>query len=478
MRKALALLLVLVLICFVGMIGAHAVINAERDQVTITENIIYGDKLAADGLNVIRNAQWQYHLHWSTDYNISAENRYSTEFDFTQREKRDERIAAHAPAELSFSGYINGGMGSDSGIGREELSEFFTGLEELCLDVMERAPAGAEYTEYVKLSDYCEFYPLFLSIDLPMVYYLKTDDNGNQYVRFVEGNDCEPINTALREYFKIPVDREELLEVRVYKAPNGAVTSLDLYCAAGGSRFYVLSAVTEKAAYFTFDTGSKVDFSRIPGGYGIYCLPFSDELTFKGETYPTVSVDELEMLYPLDTDTVIQSMFTDKSEERLILLTRENSKELFTVIDLDTMETLQRFEIGSYDERGSGWYISESEDYLVLTSGCRIAVIDILENGDYSLNYVVDRCPEEMADALYYTTEIVTAYDGERLALGWSFHKDTPPYRSCGFSIAVYNRTGLLYYGDYESGLMSGMESSYQYICQQTNYDSLLLEWK
>ena len=36
----------------------------------------------------------------------------------------------------------------------------------------------------------------------------------------------------------------------------------------------------------------------------------------------------------------------------------------------------------------------------------------------------------------------------------------------------------LLYYGDYESGLMSGMESSYQYICQHTDYDSLLLEWK
>lgn len=474
MRKALALLLILVLICSAGMIGAHAVINEERDQVTITENIIFGDKLAADGLNVIRNAQWQYHLHWSTDYNISAENRYSTEFDFTQREKRDERIAAYVPSELSFSGYINGGMGSDSGIGREELSEFFTGLEELCLDVMERTPAGEEYTEYVKLSDYCEFYPLYISI----VYYRKTDENGNQYVRFVEGNDCEPINTALREYFKIPVDREELLEVRVYKAPNGAVTSLDINCVAGGSRFYVLSAVTEKAAYFTFDTGSTVDFSHIPDGYGIYRIPFSDEFIFKGETFPTAAGNAIEMVYPLDTDTVIQSMFTDQSEERLILLTRENSKELFTVIDLATMETLQRFEIGNYDESGSGWYISESEDYLVLTSGSRIAVIDILENGDYSLNYVVDRCPEEMADALYYTTEIVTAYDGERLAIGWSLRKETPPYRSCGFSIAVYDRTGLLYYGDYESGLMSGTETSYQYICQQTDYESLLLEWK
>ena len=58
MRKALAILLVLVILSASGIIAAHAVVNEQRDQVVISENVIYGDKVAAYGLTVTNNSSW------------------------------------------------------------------------------------------------------------------------------------------------------------------------------------------------------------------------------------------------------------------------------------------------------------------------------------------------------------------------------------------------------------------------------------
>ena len=99
MRKALAILLVLIILSASGIIAAHAVVNEQRDQVVISENAIYGDKAAAYGLTVTNNSSWDNRLHWNTTYTIDEENSCNTDFRFTQQ--REYERSVHYTPEIA-----------------------------------------------------------------------------------------------------------------------------------------------------------------------------------------------------------------------------------------------------------------------------------------------------------------------------------------------------------------------------------------
>lgn len=485
MRKATALLMVLVLLCAGCIITAHGVINTQRDQVVIKENVIYGDKMAAEGLNIIRKCTWDERLHWKTDYNIASENRYSTEFHFTQNREYERYGFGRVTSMLSFGCYTNGGIGSSAGIEHDDIERNFKGFEDICLGVMERAPMGSEYAETVKLSDYHEFYPLNINLDMQDQFYLYRDPEISdfEYVRTLEGDQCFEVNEALRAFFKIPVPEDETVEVRVYKEEDGTVTEVHLnsYNAQPKScDFHIISeGISDKGVYFAFDCGDDIDFTHIPGGCGIYLLPYGASFTHDGSTYPTVDTDGLAMVYPLDTDVVIESLFYDDSMCRLVMITVEDGAYMFNSIDPDTMETVQRFVIDICREEGGVWNVTCEEDFVVLyLQGSRLAVLNTASGEEYELDYVVDLCPADAEELFWYNGSSVMAYDGERLALAWSIERDSHPYSDCGFCVAVYDHSGLRYYGEYESGLMTGEQSNdYGYYCSPVGGESVLLRW-
>jgi len=476
MRKALAILIVLVILCTSGIIAAHAVVNTQRDQVTINENVIYGDKLAADGLNIIRKADWDSRLHWQTDYNISSENSYCTDFHFTQN-REYERIRSEPTGSISLGLTVGSGMGSSHEITREDITNLAAGYEELCLDVMEAAPAGEEYSDIVQVSDYFDFFPLQVYLDFPNVYRLESRSPERYYVRPIDGEDCTEVNEALNKYFKFPVSDEDLVMVELYKNDNGEVTELNISTLEWATEFWVLYAVTPSGAYFAFDCGDDIDFTNIKGGCGIYCLPFNASFEYGGETYPTVNTEELGMVYSLDENTRIENMFYEEEQNRLVLITVENNMLMFTTIDLATMEMLQRIEICECEEDRGVWRTSRDEDFITLYLGSdRIVVLEMLDNGEYSLEFVVNVRPEGQDELFWYNSNSTKAYDGERLAMCWSRDIEEAPYSDCGFYVAIYDKTGLLYFGEYLSGLMTGRNANdYGYYC---NPIDISLNWK
>ena len=488
MRKAIAILLVLVMLCSACIIAAHAAVNTQRDQVVISENVIYGNRMAADGLNIVRRADWDERLHWTTDYNIGSENKYDTEFKFTQSREYERYSGRPDAGGITFSRNVGGGMSSSHEITREKLSDIFSGFEDICLAVMERAPAGMEYRETLKLKDYYEFHPLNINVHLPELYYVHrySDDPVREYVRPMEGDYCSEINEALSSFFKIPVTENDMAEINVYKEASGIVTEVDLNTYVfledeySGGDFWVNSVVIqEKGAYMVFDCGDDIDFSNIPGGCGIYCMPFGASFEFDGSTYPTVDYEGLSMVYPLDKNTKIESFFYDEQQDRLVLITVENGGYVFTSINPDTMETVQSFDITACED-GDVYDVCQYEDFIVLyLSVEKFAVINNCGNGNYELDYVVDRCPENDEELFWYNSSSVMAYDGERLAVAWDREREEPPYADCGFYIAIYDKTGLLYFGDYESGLMTGRyNGSYGYYCAPASGANLELKWQ
>ena len=75
MRKATIAMLLLLVISIGGVCVAAAGVHAPYDQVLLTENIIYGDPSAANGLEVQAHVTWDDHLFWDTTLLTGAKNR-------------------------------------------------------------------------------------------------------------------------------------------------------------------------------------------------------------------------------------------------------------------------------------------------------------------------------------------------------------------------------------------------------------------
>ena len=91
MRKALIAFCLLFALAVGGMIAIHAEVNEVRDQVVITEEIIYGDKAAAEGLTILAQAALENgHLNWDTTYTIGEQPTSSTKFEYSS-EHRDRK---------------------------------------------------------------------------------------------------------------------------------------------------------------------------------------------------------------------------------------------------------------------------------------------------------------------------------------------------------------------------------------------------
>ena len=104
-----------------------------------------------------------------------------------------------------------------------------------------------------------------------------------------------------------------------------------------------------------------------------------------------------------------------------------------------------------------------------------IAVIEQNENGEFALGFVTDFTPDENDELFWYKYTSAMAYDRERLALAWNDELDDTYYESCGFCIAVYDKTGLLYYGEYDSSLMTGRSSNHNgYYCFPAAYGVII----
>lgn len=483
MRKALAILLVLVILSASGIIAAHAVVNEQRDQVVVGENVIYGDKAAAYGLTVTNKSSWQERLHWSTIYAIDKENCCNTDFHFTQQ-REYERSVRYTPEGLSFGMSVGSGMSSSHEITYDDISRLCYGYEEICLDVMERAPAGEEYTEIVQVSDYLETFPLQVYMDLPNLFALRYDEYRDMtYAENLEGQDFFEINEAFDDYFRFPVNDKDLIEVRVYKNENGYVTELSVSTWEYTMEYRVLSAVTDEAAYFVFDCGNDIDFSNAKAGCGIYCLPFGKTFEHNGAVYPTIDLDGLDMVYPLETSVRIEEIFYDEIYNRLVLITSECGNVSLISINPDTMETMQTLDIATCEsEEGYEcvWRMEIAEDFIFiyLSNGC-IAVVAQNENGEYSLGFVAPFNPTGNEELFWYKSSSAMAYDGERLALGWNDELEDTYNESCGFCIAVYDKTGLLYYGKYSSSLMTGRHSNHSgYYCFPAGNSGIVLAWE
>ncbi len=477
MRKATVLFLLLLLLAALSVPYLAVDIYAAHDQVELQQQVILGDAAMADDLTLCIRTHYNDHLFWDTTYRpgtapeVETDYRFSAERDYEPWTPIYEGVRLESYLEaITMYGIEDSPMAESSGIA--------LAFQELTEDTA----AGEDKSREIYLKDYLDYYPISVGFNFEdMGWSLGMNT-------FVDDEDMQPGRwaydaTALQEYFKFPVLDNELLTISVAKNADGIVYRSSLGPGGKNSdvfRFYTTGNWTEDACYFTFDAhsekGTVVDLSLLPDGFGIFRLP----LNKNPDTQTPVVSDELDMVFPLNPDAVIVSLSISPEEDRLLLYTTEENTFFLTVIDIKTMEQLQKLELVTWSEEWPSYVLYEEEGYIAGFFDQENRLI-VLERDEHGLYQVKINTPYQNEQVLEYfpTYGLTVDFDGNRLVAA-KFLPDSKygARQTCDLLLAVFDVSGMIYYGEYTSSLTTGLnESNYSYHCRQMNNDPLTVQW-
>ena len=480
MKKALIIFLALAVLLTSGAVWTFADAYKEQDNVIFTEETVYGDIKYANDIQVTRSI-YLGDARWKSVCGIN-EGKVVTETDFTYYDfgRSYEGGPNYDSIWLSTVSYpdFSGSVKNDKELTaeRKKLQDDF---DELTKDSIDNP-----VTVTFRLGDYYEFYPIGLSIWLPE----KTNIYGE--ADYEAEND---IVKQFRDFFKIPVPDSEFTTVKA-SVSYGAGGRIETVTEKTHNYFFnTRSVVCDSAAYFTFDnkfpdSDEKVDTSHILGGYGIYRLPYdksSDEDLLNNTVNTKVHADKLEMVYPLSEDTHVFEMMASFDKKHIYLLTKQDGKYYFTVVDEMTMTDLQRFELDMNE--GAPYFHSAHDGYVVITRNSEQEGTDILLYEENEGLY--EKKADIRTDYTIFDSDIY--WDGERLAAVKKYdavRENTDLWGhyelsyNCGFTLTVFDSEKTLYRGNFASSLDAGAEAngSSLYFCtgQFDDGEDLLVEIK
>ena len=442
MKKIIVLVLILSVLSVSAFFVVGALVIGEQENVTFKENVIYGDRAYANGVNVFFRSHYDNHLFWNTSYTIGDESKTETDFEFHYNAFTDPkpRKGRGAILKTDFPYYHS----YDDLLAGEPV-----GLKMAYRELYDETPVGETGTKTVRLQDYYDYYPIgFFMLSLPGVDWMD-----HRYDELSDGYEkVRAVWDAFNDFFKIPIPENlPAFEIELKKIGENHLSTRIL-----GSYYQIesASAYTSTQCFFSITVDNN-DTSQIPGGYGIYAFSYQNS---GNKAYGEgIDTDSLAMVYPLGQYEEVVRMMVSEDETKLLAFTTEKSGLFLTVIDIATMTQLQKI----FLDVPINFEITEYDTCIVLdrTVGAseQNLVIEKQEDGLYRLALRVTRnkkidtgSAEDMA------------FDGERLAI-----VSKTDYPICGFKVEVYDKRGLLYYAEYESSLSSVYNSSsgYDFYC-------------
>ena len=524
MKKSFVLLITLVVLAIaVLFVGQHQLL-AEKDQVIITENILFGDKSVADGVTINLHNHYEEQIFWDTTYVIGENPEIDTAYTFHQYKQNWSPHRWYG--SINFNSDVHSIGWDAEGIKAPE------GLEIAIEELKDTTGASETGTKRILLKDYMDYYNFSVSFQTPYdhesgekrFHYGLSAGELRAELDYAEGragknysyskDAVERLRKELKwvetfqEFFKIPVLENEAYIISLRKDANGDVIGYGMSSANGGLgsgdidipnfkegdnydgfQFSTCHFVGDGDVYLTFNTRSYnqeiIDTSQIPGGYGIYYFPYDLE---KEEIYP----EKLQMVYSLDPNMDVVDLTRDARGENLLLFAIEDMELCMFVIDIKTMTLVDKFSVSESREDVSGldYYVLE-EDYMVIVTYGDVIVFSIDGNGTYKKEFEVSKEPlraflsEE--DLYYYDIlQYDTVYDwnGKELLFANNMY-NVNGYMGTNFYAGVMDADGLQYFATYATSLQStisldenGYENyNYPHV-RPADIDPIQVEWK
>ena len=362
MKKMIALVLLLSVLSVSAFFAVGALVSGEQENVTFKENVIYGDRTYANGVNVFMRSHYDNHLFWNTSYTIGDEPKATTDFEFHYTAFADPKPKKGRGAILKtdFPYYHS----YDDLLAGEPV-----GLKMAYRELYDETPVGETGTKTVRLQDYYDYYPIgFFTLSLPGVDWMahNYDDLTGMY------KNIRDVWDAFNEFIKIPIPEDlPAFEIELKKIGENHLSTRML-----GPYYQIesASAYTSTQCFFSITTdydGKRVDTSQIPGGYGIYAFSYQNSGNkFYGDGIDT---DSLAMVYPLGEAEEVVHMIVSEDETKLLAFTAEQGGFFLTVIDIATMTELQKI----FLDVTTNFEITEHDTCIVLTRSDAVALTHI-----------------------------------------------------------------------------------------------------
>lgn len=489
MRRCLIALCALALLAVGALLGANQLVSGWTDDVGVIQTQEQGDAAAADGLSIEMAVTSNRQLFWNTNYALNQPHSAQTDFAFSAQQQPGQSTAQ---PWIYLSTSANFGMSTDGGILEEEREQYeLDGMmiapalelaeqarEALATGEIAPAPTQSDgaSTVYVgteeptaqarvDLSDYYRYYPVALEAGFPGAVAMELTDDQKR---------------AVSNFFRIPVPEGEWADVAVQLDGDGKLVGVAVNALGREETgWQMVSAVDESGAYLAFSLlsdESLLDFSNIPGGYGIYYLPFSwREET--GRTRVSLHADALETVYSLDGNQgQVQALTLSQDGESLLLFTRQEGSIWLTVIDRTTYEEKQRLPILTCGEEEAVSNLWSQPGFIVAALNTDRAVLLVEEEEGYVPRFELDLAAVNMDFAYALQSDGTFCYDGQRLAAA-AVQGGLEENRHV--RLAVWDESGLLTVQRLDNRLVA--QSTPQYTLRvQTNpgqEGSLRLNW-
>ena len=240
--------------------------------------------------------------------------------------------------------------------------------------------------------------------------------------------------------------------------------------------FYTQSVATDDAFYFFFSNrtqlGNLVDTSRVPGGYGVYRLPYgwvdTDE-PYKGQADGwhnyDVFADQLECIYAVGPEITLSNLAASGDGTRLFLHAIEGDDYVIYVLDAASGAELQRINVGPFGP-DDWWERTDGPDFQFVRFPNEFFLYALTEDGllEQALHVKFSDIEQDGEYLPWYSTQNRDfAWQDGRLAIVCNSRSDIQdgeqyPSRhhyslGCGLSVSVYADDALQYYGIYDSTL-------------------------
>ncbi len=455
MRKKLVLFLILLVMVGAGAAYCVMMIHKPLDMVSYREHTLYGDKSYADGLVYNKRDYLLDHAMWTDEIRFTKDAmKVNTEYEYSNKD-----LSYLVDIENSDSGdylYLSNSMYFNGDSGDYDTAD--AGVKKLLTEMEAETLAGESKSKTIHLKDYMEYYTINIEMNIPGLSYVTAMDTcilpaSDEYVEAVG---------MIRDFFRIPVLESEVYEVTMDKDEDGNVIYAEVNMADNQDHFILgtYSMISDDACIFWFDNyfsdRGPIDTSEIPGGYGVYVLPFTmDPATSES----TLHAEDLKVFYPVNANQRILNVDLTKDQNNLLVHIAEDGRYKIAILDVKNGDLKQKIDLCAYDE---DYYYESLADADHDLQYCMIAAnynsFYCIKKKTYGKWEVAIRSEKQFQDAEFegFAVSYISAYDGERLALiNYDWGRDEKERWSfgCDFNLQIFDHSGLVYAGSYESSL-------------------------
>lgn len=401
MKKMLALLLALTVLSGAVLIGGSAWVDEEAEDVAYTEELLYGSGEAAEGLAVRSLTTLNGHLHWDTRLHLGETPAWDVDFSFTPK---SQWYSEPGRTYLTVDIKSNIGMSSSSSIDFWDKQEI-SFLAQAFQDVADRTANGGERTETLPLADYLDYY------EMEGRGWIYLEEEGTDSVAWPDAGD----------FFRIPV-RDETVEISIEKDDDGNTYDLS-YQISDAPWVNSSSVYRDGAWYLLYSAMNENDGSEIPSGAapGLYYLPVIDGEDEHGIPQKVIDTANVRMLYPVERG---ENLYLVDEGSKLLLLTGAESGTQAILLDAETMEELQRFEMPMIFAGEQGWQNRTMAGDSVIALDKRpkedgaveemwVSLWALGEDGRYRQEVSCDVTPAMMGNSYWDSY----SFDGQRLLM-------------------------------------------------------------